>query len=361
MKIFLTIIISTFLQVAMAKNLSDSCLSSLKKNSFSLYSNKYSKAFTLLFKGNEFVLGTDSSYLLTNSKVALESECSKMTFVPTPSRIVLLSSTIIEVFSELGLLDKIYGISEKKYLYKSENRLPKAYDLGQMPKAERLLSMSPDFIFAYESPSLESLYDKLSLFKIPVLKINDFKEKHPLGRAELRIVVASIMGKAQTGISIFEKIDKEYQSLKSQVKSKKNVLLGDQLSHGPWRKIGAGTDFGQIVRDAGGSDVLGDFKEDLLNPEVILSKVKDIDIWLPQNNVTKLSALQNRTSFMREFVKAINFPVATYSNRLDLNGGTEFWDRAMMRPDILLRDLITLMNMGKNSNGNKLTWYKVIR
>lgn len=362
MKIFLTIIFTTFLQVALAKELSDSCRLSLKKNNFSPYLNKYSKTFSLFLKGNKFVLQTDgSSYLFTNSEEAVGLACPKTIFVPTPKRVVLLSSTIIEVFSELKVLDKIYGISEKKYLYKNKNRVPKALDLGAMPKVEKILSISPDFIFAYESPSLKGLYDKFSLFNIPVLKVNDFEERHPLGRAELRVVVASIMGQAQTGVSLFKKIDRHYQSLKLQVQSKRNVLLGDQLSHGPWKKIGDETDFAQVVRDAGGVDILNDFNEDLLNPEVVLSKVKYIDLWLPQNNLTTLSALKNRTSFMREFFKTIKFPVATYSNRMDKNGGTEFWDRAMMRPDILLRDLISLMKTGRDDRGQQLTWYKVIQ
>ena len=337
------------------------CQNELVKKGFNKYTNKYSDSFSIYHLNNIFYFGLKNSSEIYSNDSNVINQCESKTKIDPLEKIVLISSTLVEGFIELNENQKIVGIGEKKYIYDSDKKLPNAEDLGTIPSIEKIIQLKPNIIIGYDSPALKSLYSRLETFGFPILFINDYEEDHPLGRAELRIIIGALFGKINASKNQFDLIEKNYFDLKKTVDKKVKVLLGDQLANGPWKKISPRADFFKIVSDAGGIDLLSNFQSDYLNPEEILKKMPEAKIWLPQNSLEKLDQVSGRSTFMNLLVKNSEFRIVTYGKRVSQNGGAEYWDRALMRPDLLLADLIKVLGSSSLKNKHELIWYRELR
>ena len=148
-----------------------------------------------------------------------------------------MSSTLLEAFIEIGVEATIVGIGEKKYIFNGEEKLKSAADLGTNPSLEKVLSLKPDILFGYSSPTLKVFYDKVRSLGIKVIFINDYASSHPLSRAEQRVLIGSLYQKLSESEATFDSIVTSYQRTLKSVNKRVKVLLGRQTASGAWRNI----------------------------------------------------------------------------------------------------------------------------
>ena len=101
-----------------------------------------------------------------------------------------------------------------------------------------------------------------------------------------------------------------------------------------------------LYKDAGGDYV---FAADTSNGslplsfEIALKELRYCDVWLG-SNATSLQGLVQLDARLSLFDAYKNKRVYNYNKRATSTGGNDYWESAIARPDILLKDLIKVMH-----------------
>ena len=117
------------------------CETSLRHNGYIKYSNQYANNFKVFYKGSSNFLWVGDSWFSNTEKRELPF-CESAKSIGKIERVVLMSSTLLEVFNELNDTDKIVGIGEKKFIFDQAGLLKNAKDLGTHPRPETIISLN---------------------------------------------------------------------------------------------------------------------------------------------------------------------------------------------------------------------------
>jgi iron complex transport system substrate-binding protein len=283
-------------------------------------------------------------------------------------RSAVMSTTFLPAFDILGKIKTIVAVSSlssvsnKKLRTRAKNNKNVIKDLGFVPNPESVLGLKLDLFFASTpySTEVEGL-DKLEHLNIPVFFISDYKETHPLARAEWIKVFAMIFSQEKEGIKIFETIKKEYLRVKKSVQkfNAPKVLIGE-MRNGRWTAPSGDSFISILLKDAGGDyifDQLQSKKTLSIDLEKILKGYSQFDVWLPHNLYKKRSKLLAAHSLM--FSKKDSHKMRIFNNtkRYSKGTGNDFWESALSRPDLLLKDLAFIFHQ-KKLGSHELVWYE---
>lgn len=202
---------------------------------------------------------------------------------------VIDSEVYASAFEELGVADAIGGLFDAAYVtspaLRREIDSGRIRDVGQTvsPNAEGLLSLQPDAILVsyFEGMQTQGI-DKLG---VPVVKMYDLQESSPLGRAEWLRFIARLVGKDETGDSIFSEVKSRYETIKgwrNDDKDKPKVIT-DLVYQGTWSVPGGASYQAKLLDDAGASYFKkADHSPVTLNlsPEQVVAEGTDADVWI---------------------------------------------------------------------------------
>lgn len=342
---------------------------SFKKSEYSGFAVYTFDKFKILhvkraWKGNE----NGKFYLLSREKINI---CPQLLHIQTPvKKVVSFSTTHIPAFQYMNEEEKLTGIVGQKYVFNKKIRElirnKKIPELGNPPNVEKVISINPDLILGYviSSPVLEGVQPFFDL-KLPLVLVSDHLTKGPLERSEWMIFISYFFEKEKEMAMLHRKIIEDYKSLASKIQNKKKsvpVLIGSNFN-GTWGAPGGRSDFAKIVKDAGGDYV---WKENssistiYKSFETVLSKSRNSQIWLPQNNWNSLKNIKD-TDKRYQYINAAQ-KGTVYNNNSKLNeyGGNDYWELGVMRPDLLLKDLIKIFHPKVLPN-HELVWFRILK
>jgi len=261
-----------------------------------------------------------------------------------PDRVVALSATHIGMLDELELLGKIVGISDDKYLCSSKLKrrvdegLTKSIgDIG-MGDIEGYINVDPDLVIYSGFDTKAPILKKLESAGIKTFTNYDWKETHPLGRAEWLKVFGVIFNKREEAEKLFDKIKTQYLSLAEKVEeysSNETVLVG--------------TMYGDIFNAPAGDSYMAKLLEDAnveykyretkgtgsisLTLEKVISENRNTSIWLnvAAQSEDKVLEMNNRFKLLESVQNS-----RVYSYFHDVNC---FWEKSAITPHLVLEDL----------------------
>ncbi len=342
---------------------------------------RYAKGFKVFYYKNlkyvvisSTISKSDDQDLILYSgakKLDFPKECKLALKIKTPvKKIVALSTTHLLPLLELGEHKSLVGFSNLKFINNEllQKRVldKKIKEVGYPPKRELVLSLMPDLVMGYvtQSPKVEGITGLINL-KIPVILNGDFLEKNPLARAEWIKFFALFYNKEKKAEKIFNKIETNYLNLKKMASKqtiRPKVLVGESKS-GVWHAPNGSSDFVTIISDAGGSYIWKDVDSTTVlnfSLEEVLKINREIDFWFPQNYWNNKNELKLSDSRYKQFKPFINGTI--YNNNLRKNsfGGIDYYETALMRPDLLIKDLIKILHPGLLPK-HKLHWYQRLK
>ncbi len=207
--------------------------------------------------------------------------------VPLDS-VAVFSSTQLNALRMLGVLNKVTGISEARFI--SNPEVKRALAAGKMTELaagghyfiERILQEKPQAIFF--SPFQGNLQLPRTLSSMTAIPYLDYTESSPLGRAEWIKFSALFFGKEKEADSIFRSIEKQYTALKKLTDTlpERPTVFSDKFFSGQWFVAGGRSYIARIFRDAG-ADYL--WRNDThvasfpLNFETVFQKAQNADYW----------------------------------------------------------------------------------
>ena len=285
--------------------------------------------------------------------------------VKAPVRhVVCMSSSHVAMFDALGEVRRISGVSGIDYIsntYVNEHRYcGEVRDVGYDTNLnfELLASMRPDLVLLYGVTGENTVVTgKLRELNIPYIYIGDYVEESPLGKAEWLVVAAELCDLRQAGADTLRRIARDYEALRSQPApgGKRPKVMLNTPYRDTWFMPSSHSYMIRLIEDAGGEYVYTGNTSDAsvavdLEEAYLLANASDI--WINVGACNTLAELTAQTPKFADIPVVRNRRVYNNNARQTPAGGSDFWESAVVRPDVVLRDLRTIL-----SGGSEPTFY----
>lgn len=288
-----------------------------------------------------------------------------------PARVVCMSTSHIAYISALGKVESIKAVSGAKYI--SDSSVIQLFSEGKISDVgfesslnyETLIALSPDIVFTYGISGENNIYiEKIKALGIKVIAVGDYMENHPLGKAEYLRFFGALYNCSEMADSLYTFIRDEYLLTKARAEqfgNKRKILL-----NAPWKDVwyipGEDSYMSRLVQDAGG-EVLGGKKGDFHSyPNSIEEVFKlsyNADIWLNPNNFQSLSELKRSNPLFGKIGVLEKGKVFNNTKRNTAIGGSDFWEKGVVEPHLILKDLINILHTNDTLSVN-LKYFKML-
>lgn len=288
-------------------------------------------------------------YLVEDKSVEVPNDGMKVV-VPV-EQIAISSCTHVEFLNLLGEINSVAGVCTPHLIYNDDIR--KRYADGKIQSLgdahnvnlEQLVHLRPDIYIAASYNQQDEQAKRLQQSGVKLVFNNEWTEQSLLARAEWIKFVAAFYNKEQLADSIFSGIEKDYieaSRIAQAVENKPTVMAGGNFK-GTWYMPSGASYMGRLFADAG-ADYF--YKNDsstnaslALNFETVLGNFHDVDVWLnaPTTSMSALMQMDERHGLFRAAREGRVF--GFYARTLP-DGANDFWESAVARPDLVLKDLI---------------------
>ena len=345
-----------------------SCVSnkktSLEAFNQDIYTPEYASGFKILGADNvqstliqvfnpwQGAKDVEMSYFISRNGEQAPAGFTGPTIPAGAKQIVCMSSSYIAMLDALGQADRIVAVSgidyvSNPYIIAHKDSIK---DMGPEMNYELLLGLKPDVVLLYGIGDAQTaVTDKLKELSIPYMYVGEYLEESQLGKAEWMVALSELTDSREKGIEIFSEIPKRYQTLKdltASVEQRPTVMFNTPWNDS-WIMPSTKSYMAQLVNDAGADYI---YKENTSNSsapiglETAYGLIQKADYWI---NVGMASTLDELKAVNPKFTDAKSVREKTaYNNnlRLTATGGNEYWESAVVRPDIVLRDLIHIFH-----------------
>ena len=271
------------------------------------------------------------------------------------SRVVCLSSGHVAMFDALGAVEMVKGVSGINFITNEYIRNPKSQvaDVGYDTNIdfERLVALRADVVLIYGVAGENALLtSKLRELAIPYIYIGDYVEQSPLGKAEWIYVAAELTDQHDKADSVFNAVKRNYCQLAERVAanqgSRPKVMLNT-----PYRDIwflpAAENYMVRLIADAGGEAYASQGEGNASQPidsEKAYLLASQADVWLNVSACSTLAELKAQNPRFQQMPVVRNHSVYNNNRRRTSAGGSDFWESGIIRPDLILQDLVTILH-----------------
>ncbi|MGN0219158.1 MAG: ABC transporter substrate-binding protein [Muribaculaceae bacterium] len=281
-------------------------------------------------------------------------------------RIIAMSSTHVAMLDAVGEARRVIGVSGKEYISNPTvvARRDSVCDVGYEGNIdyETLVALKPDIVLLYGINNASSMEGKLREADIPFVYVGDYLEQSPLGKAEWLVMLSELMGVGDRGRESFAEIADRYNELKATVAAdsldRPAVMLNAPYS-GTWFLPPVDSYSVTLINDAGGRYIYDKNTGNSSEPvdiEEAYMLASQADVWLNAGSAGTAADLA------KAYPKFGSLPVVkegrVYNNILRTNaaGGNDYYESGVVRPDLVLRDLIKIFH--PDIVANDFVYYK---
>ena len=279
--------------------------------------------------------------------------------------LAVLSSTHVGMLTKLKAIKKIVAVTNRHYVYNPDllNRIEKGKVIelgeeGQIPV--ELLLKSKCNALIYSGFGKEFPHQKqLTQVGVNCIVNYDWRETHPLGKAEWILLFGYLIGKEKEALAYFLQLEKEYTELKTEASKtiKQPIVLSGNLWGETWFAP-SGESFNAVLfKDAHVRYRYADSKGTgslALTMEKILSDNVETDFWINPGMPTKakLFGLQPKLKLLGPAKKN---PIYDYSQ-----SGNLYWEMSAIEPQKVLSDYLQIFHSTAVSKKN-LYFYSEVK
>lgn len=269
-------------------------------------------------------------------------------------RIVAMSSTNIAMLDAIGAENAIVGVSGIDYVTnpKIQARRSDIGDVGFSGNVnyELLVSLAPDLVLLYGVNGASAMEGKLSELGIPYMYVGDYVEESPLGKAEWMVALAETLGRREEGEKKFADIPVRYEALKKKVAENAidapSVMLNTPFGDA-WFMPSTESYVAQLVADAGGDYIYKKNTGNVSMPidlEEAYQLTSVADMWINTGTANTLSELKAACPKFTDTRCFRNGCVFNNTLRATPAGGNDYFESAVVNPDLVLRDLVKIFH-----------------
>lgn len=289
-------------------------------------------------------------------------------YVPVPIKSAIVTSTThVGYLDAINAIDKIKAANNLDLVYaKHFQQRVEAGDIQNIGQrnidTELLVQQNADVIFAYaiDMAGYKEIQKWRNLNQSVVL-IAEFMEKDPLAKANWLRLFGLLVGKESEAEYFLSKVKMKYDSLKAYAQGQTNqpsVFMGFPWK-GTWYMSGGDSFQAKLFKDAGASYLWQDIPKESGMPlavEEVLFKANQADFWLNTNAMRSLSDISENDERFASFKAYKANQVFNNDNRVNTYGGNDYWESGVVRPDLILEDLVNIFHV--NTTAGNLNYYR---
>lgn len=281
------------------------------------------------------------SYQISKSKLPLK-------------KVMLLNASLVGYFNELGLQDKIMGISSPEYVYSEKiHQLlgeGKIQNIGNEQKydVEKIIALKPDAIFTNYIANFDNTYDLLKKNGIELIFMDEYLEQDPLAKSKYLLLFGKLFAAEENATLKFEEIRKNYESLKNSAQKSKSkpLILANEIYGNQWFLPGGKTNFARLVSDANANYINAENHDSRAIPmsfEEVFAKAENAEIWVNAgNHQSKKELLQINPNYAK-------MNVFKYGRIYTVTGkekgkSNDYFESGIVRADLVLKDYIKIFH-----------------
>jgi len=274
-------------------------------------------------------------------------------------RIAIFSSTYLGFLTALGVENRVVVIDAKKYIASPEfyarfdSLKIREVGEGMELSPEAVYESQPDMIFAFSmGASIYDVFPKLARLKMPVVLTSEWTENNPLAKAEWLKFFGILVGKEALADSIFEEKAKHYAKIREKIDSllqieERPVVITGTPSSGTWFASPGKSFMANLIRDAGGRYLWeGDTSTASFSLpfEKAFSDVQRAQVWINPGAAKDLSEILDLDPRVERLPLWKTGEIYEYDLRKGPEGGIDFYESAVVKPDSLLLDVAKMLH-----------------
>ncbi len=296
---------------------------------------------------------TTSLLILRNGEAA-PPDYEGQVVVGDVERVICMSSSYVAMIGELGKVESVVGVSGIDFI---NNPYVAAHhkeigDVGYDSNVnyELMVALEPDVVLLYGVTGASTMEPKLRELGIPFAYVGEYLEEDPLGKTEWLVAVGEMMGVREAAEEIFEAIPLRYEALRERAaeaqSAKPRVMINTPYAD-TWFMASEQSYVARLIADAGGDYIYRKNKTNTSLPidmEEAALLTSEADVWINLGAVNSLEDL--RRQFPRYADVECVRSGAVFNNDLRLNpmGGNDYWESGVVRPDLILQDLVKIFH-----------------
>lgn len=269
-------------------------------------------------------------------------------------RIVCMSSTHVAMLDALGQVGRVVAVSGKEYISNAyvaasgEAVADVGYD-GNIDY-ETLLSQKPDLVLLFGISGASGMEPKLRELGIPFCYIGEYLEESPLGKAEWLVAVSEIIGSRTEGEAAFAPVPERYEALKKMaskaVGDDPRVMINAPYA-GSWFMASTESYVARLIADAGGDYI---YRKNTSNRSLPIDLeeayllASQADVWINAGSASSLGELKAQYPKFADIRCLRKGEVYNCNKRMNAAGGNDYWESGVVRPDVVLHDLIVIFH-----------------
>ncbi|MEV4916235.1 ABC transporter substrate-binding protein [Streptomyces tirandamycinicus] len=336
---------------------------------------RYERSYQVLTVKEPFPKGKPESYVLVKCgapKPKLTGDLAKAQQVVVPVKSLYSASTThLPLLTETGTLDVLTGVASASAVSSAEviERV-KAGKVVEYAKdhtldAETVIGAKPDVLMTQGTDDPQ--YPKLRQAGIAVVANAEWLEPSPLGRAEWVKAMAALTGAEKRAGEVFGTIEGDYRKVAEKgaqaVRSGRPVeVLPGTMYQGTWSMPAGGSYAARLIKDAGGTYPwagqagTGGLQ---LNFEAVYAKGGRAPIWIADQQWKSTADAVKADSRYGQLKALSGGAVWTNTKALGPGGGNDYYERGVLRPDLVLADLFALMHPDL-AEGHAFSFYQPV-
>ena len=269
-------------------------------------------------------------------------------------KVILLNASLVGYFTELGLEDKIIGISSPEYVYSEKVhqliKQGKIQNIGNEQKydLEKIIALKPDVIFTNYIASFENTYDLIKKNGIEIIFLDEYLEQNPLAKSKYLLVFGKLFNHEKNAVAKFDSIKKTYDSLKTLAKTsdRKPIILANEMYGNQWFLPGGKSNLAQFISDANATYINADNQDSKAIPmsfEEVFAKGQKAEYWVNIGNH------QNKKDLLQINPNYTKIPVYNQGKLYTINGkevgkSNDYFESGVVRADLVLKDYIKIFH-----------------
>ena len=301
-------------------------------------------------------------YLLKeeNAEIPEGTRYDQIVTVPV-EKIVVTSTTHIPALEALNEENTLKGFPGLNYVSSGNTR--KLIDQGQISElgqneninTEVLIELSPDVVIGFAIEASNKSFETIQKTGIPVIYNGDWTEQNPLGKAEWIKFFGALYGKEEKAEEIFKQIKSEYLSARELAKTAKSSprVISGSMYNDKWYMPYGNSWQARFIKDANANYLYSDTKGDgslSLAFESVLEKAEDAEFWVSSGQFMSYEQLFSESEHYKRFKAVQDKKVYSVSLSQGETGGILYYELGPQRPDLVLKDLISIFHPGLLKN-----------
>lgn len=326
---------------------------------------EYAEGFSLTDYGEYKILTVENPwpeaeksyrYLLAeeNAEIPNGLEYDQRVKIPV-KKIVVTSTTHIPSLEILKEEHTLIGFPGLEYISSEKTRNlirdGEVKELGQNESinTEVLLDLRPDVVIGFSIDGSNKTFKTIQNSGIPVVFNGDWTESSPLGKAEWIKFFGAFYNKSEEAAEFFDQVAAAYREAKEladKSDSQPTVIAGSMYKD-QWYLPYGDSWHAQFIEDANADYLYSDTSGSgsmALSFETVLEKAQHADFWMGPAQFQAYEEMANDSQHYTQFEAFQNKNIYTFASEKGETGGVIFYELAPLRPDLVLKDLISIFH-----------------